>query len=739
MLIIKIGGHFMEITGVYTKTVFRNENDGFTIFKFRLNKPILDCPFIEISCKGKIQSALICTPLKLTGTLTSDDYGYTFIADDAMPFSDDTLTTIEYLSSSFFEGIAEATAKKIVDITGPDIFSYIHQKDAIDNLLKIKGLTYEKIESLISTISKTKFQKDIFEYISSYGGSFRHAELLFAEYGSKTLDLLLKNPYKTGCAVELPFRICDCIAKENGTKYNDFRRIQALVFTTIQQCYLNGDMYVLLNRLFNGVNYLEKNLSAFPDFTISESAIVAAAEDMEQIIIEIESIDENPEIRFYLKKSFFDEKTVSKNIARIQSFPQKFNIDISKAVTMAEKELNIEYSPKQKECFSFLSTSGLKIITGGPGTGKSTVVNGLIYSFTKNNPDAIVKIMAPTGRAAQRVSEITSLPAGTIHRMLNILPYSKDQIDTSYNGDFPADLLIVDEASMLDTSLTALLMKSIKNTTLVIFCGDIDQLPSVGAGNVLNELIKSHKIDVVQLDTNYRQKNKSTIIENAIKTNTGKCDYISDASFEVIECDNEDEIHKTVIKNFVDNYNTYKPYDVQILSSTKKGNSGTASLNKRSQEIVNSTRDITASSNSRFKINDKVMTVRNNYDVGYFNGDIGIIKSIDDVYIKVQFIKDEINIPKSNIQDIELAYACTVHKSQGSEYDTVIISLPETPSNMLKRNLLYTAITRAKKKVVVVTQKGCLSKSVSTVKDIKRKSSLSEKIIQATGEIYGKS
>ncbi len=724
----------MDITGIYTKTVFRNESDGFTIFKFKLNKPIINNPLIEFSCKGKLHSSFICTPLKLTGELIEDKFGSTFIVEKAEPFSDDENVTISYLSSQLFNGIAETLAERIVEVSGPDIFSFIHKEDAKEQLLNVKGLTEEKVNVLIQTVSRTKNQNDMFDFISSFGGSFKYAEILFEEFGLQALPSLIEKPYETGIAVDLPFGMCDCIAKRNGIKFNDVSRIKAIILTVLKKIYGSGDMYVLLERVFKGVEYISKNVSAFPDCPISNGLVITALDDMKQVVSEIKVInEETTEFRYYLNQAFFDEKIIADNIGRLQRYPQKTNVLASDAIISAEKHLNITYSEKQKECFRFLETNGVKIVTGGPGTGKSTVINGLIYGYKEKHPDAEIKIMAPTGRAAQRISEITGLSAGTIHRMLSILPYSKDQLDTAYNGDYPADLLIVDEASMLDSTLMRLLIKSIKSTALVLLVGDINQLPSVGAGNVLNELIISNKIDTVHLDTNYRQKNKSTIIENAISVNSGSTKLINDDFFEIIECDSEEEIQQTIVKRFVDIYNTHHPYDVQVLSSTKKGPAGTIALNKQIQEMINTEKTVTAYSNSKFRIKDKVMTIRNNYDAGYFNGDIGTISSADENFIYVQFFKEEVLIPKHDIQDVELAYACTVHKSQGSEYDTTIIALPETPSVMLRRNLLYTAITRAKKKVLIVTQKGCIDKSVSTIVDAKRKSALSEKIIERFG------
>lgn len=667
--------------------------------------------------------------MRLVGEMQYDDYGSTFIIKEAEPFSDDISVTIEYLSSKIFSGIAAVTAAKIVAVSGPDIFSFVQQENAREELAKIKGLTVEKADELIALVSHSKIQKEIFDFLSVYGGSFTQAESLFDEYGSNALTQLKTKPYDVGNDVDLPFRICDHIARNNGMRYDNLVRIKALILNVIKRCYYSGgDMYVPLERIYRGVEYTEKNISAFPGYPISLGLVVAALGEMNDVILENDG-----EIRYYPKRAFFDEKSIADNVARLQQNRTENSINIDRAVEEAESTLGIVYSETQKRCFNFLRTSGIKVITGGPGTGKSTVVNGLIHIYSKVYPERKIRIMAPTGRASQRISEITGYPAGTIHRSLNISPYSHDALDTDYEADYPADLIIVDEASMVDASLMALLLKSIKSSSLVVFCGDIDQLPSVGPGNVLHEFIASQQIETVPLDVNFRQRDKRTIIDNALKVNSGDLPLISDASFQIIECENEEEIKKTVVKEFIDSYNTNYPYDVQILSSTRKGPAGTFSLNKSVQNVINDRKTVAAHMNGKFRLADKIMTTHNNYDIGYYNGDVGIIKDADENNIYVVFSKEEIAIPKKCVQDMELAYACTIHKSQGSEYDTVIIALPEQPSVMLRRNLLYTAITRAKKRILIVTQKGCVEKSVTTAVDINRKSALKEKIVKKMG------
>ena len=405
----------------------------------------------------------------------------------------------------------------------------------------------------------------------------------------------------------------------------------------------------------------------------------------------------------------------------------------SSVIDEIEKEYNIKYSISQRESFNFIKSSGIKILTGGPGTGKTTVIRGLIEAYKRTNPKGIVALCAPTGRAAQRITESTKMEASTIHRLLDCKPYGDNEEElTCKNQDNPlsADLLIVDEVSMVDTELFAMLLGAVKSGTLIILCGDTDQLPSVGAGNVLKDLIASKQFPVNVLDTVYRQTDGSNIIHNANCVRTGnRREMRCGIDFEIIEVNSEKKIQDKIVNILrslkYDDINAF-----QVLTPSKKGNAGTIQLNKLIQPICNQNTSKIFYGNTGFKCGDKIMTIRNNYKLNYFNGDIGVVKSVSEQGMEIEINGETIKLTEGLYEDVSLAYASTIHKSQGSEYSTVIIALPSSPKLMLKKDLLYTAITRAKERVIIIAENGALDTAVRQVTNpITRKTSLMEKII----------
>lgn len=375
--------------------------------------------------------------------------------------------------------------------------------------------------------------------------------------------------------------------------------------------------------------------------------------------------------------------------------------------------------------FSFLSSTGIKIITGGPGTGKSTVINGLIHAYQKLHPYSRIALMAPTGRAAQRMREITGLKAGTIHKTLNIKPRERNDslFSASYIHDFPAGLIIIDEASMLDEQLSAVMFMCFKEDATVILVGDVDQLPSIGAGKVLEDLLKckvdGEPIERVSLIVNHRQKGKATIIKNANLINSGDGNIETDDSFIYNVVNTDEELKECAISAFLFCYDSDNPFGVQILCPKNKGIAGVKGLNTEIQNSIHGDKsDVLSDKDYKFKIGDKVMATVNNYESDYVNGDIGIIKSCDSLSFTVNFSGRTIKIDKAQKDDFQLAYATTIHKSQGSQYDTVIICLPKESDGMMYRNLLYTAITRAQKQVIIYSAEGNVEKAVAnTISD----------------------
>lgn len=717
----------MKIEGVYSSTIFRDEGTGYTKFRLRLTTPVKDMPgYKEIVCAGNIISGLMFVPVILEGEFKDKESGGSvFSFNSITPYVSSHSVAKEYLCSSYFDGMNEATAETFLSISGNDIFSFSVTPLAVEKISSIKGVTEEKAKEWIKTLSGDLYVKKIFDYISGYGCSFKNALKLFKKYGSSAIEKMKINPYSAGMLADIPYTICDKIARDNGYKAYDTRRLRALSLTILNFYFEKGNIYMVLEDFLDMFDRYIKRRSAFPETPVSHVHLLCVINRMYGI--EIENTEK--ETRLYLTDALSRENSIARLVCKSLKNKVIHPISTDEAINYAENVLGLHYSDKQKDCFRFLNSSGIKIITGGPGTGKSTVINGLIEAYKYYFKDNEIVLMAPTGRAAQRMTEITDYEAGTIHRMLSILPFEGGS-ESKYTGDYPGNFVIVDEASMIDNSLMYSVLKALKSYATVIFVGDIDQLPSVGAGSVLREMIASNEIETVNLDVIYRQSGKSLIVENAYEVNRGKMLLKTDKTFRIIEVGNVEELRRRTVKEFVDRYQIIKPYDVQLLSSTKKGPAGTAELNKSIQEIVNMGRVGAANYRTKFKQMDKIITTRNNYEAGYFNGDIGTICGFGTDSLDLLINGDVVTVKRENIDDVDLAYACTVHKSQGSEFDAVIICLPRNPAIMLKRNLLYTAITRAKNEVVIIAERDSIPLAISLCDDIKRKTALSEKIIK---------
>jgi exodeoxyribonuclease V alpha subunit len=535
-----------------------------------------------------------------------------------------------------------------------------------------------------------------------------------------------------GIPAGLKFNTCDLIfAHEGGAYYNE-NRLEWLVVKCLEQNENSGNTYAHIKNIMFWVNKLSKLSPVFNE-EVPESLIVRACFNSKKIVCEQSS----PEFRYYLKKTYYEEKSIVSHLQRIQSSktPLCFNEKLIKAI---EKKNGVTYAEKQKLAFELLKSTGIKVVTGGPGTGKTTTVNGLIQAYHKMYPNNTILLCAPTGRAAQRLSEATSKKAFTLHKALDIKPFGDNDIQsrTLESNPLEADFIIVDEMSMTDTSIFSILLGAIKSDTLVLLCGDTDQLPSVGAGNILHDIIASDFVEKVQLDVVYRQAKESGITENAIKVNSGNSDLVKKDDFSTYKLDSQKELSDKVCELVSCYYKKDDPFAVQVLSSTKQGDAGTVLLNRKLQMLCNENKTLTELE-FNLKCGDKVMLTRNNYDIGYVNGDIGIITNIDSDYITIDIKGLAVTkVPRKYMSDISLAYAITIHKSQGSEYDTVVIALPSEPRVMLKRNLLYTAITRAKKRVILVTEQGSVEYAVNTLDTELRQTSILEKLVGQPKAIF---
>lgn len=717
----------IKVSGMYERTRYRNEENGFTIFTIS-SKEYAEYKTSNgyLVCCGKIPIYTKGIPVCVTGELQKGKKGYRINVKEIEEKSEKEEFTIKYLSSDAFNGIGEKTARKIINVTGYDIFEFIKQPNAEEILFnECSELGKDKIKKFIRTIRNTIDQRKVFEYIHKFGGNYTQASTLYNKYGTHAIKILKEDPYKVGEDAEIPFCVCDSIGKSENVYAFDKDRINFMVYETMKHLADAGNTYVTLKILYKAVKYMSLNSA----YSINVPAPVIACELSNNKRFVLDKVGNTT--RIYLKTFWDIENNSAKEMFRIQNSSIKLKYD-NNIIEKLENKFNIKYSDSQKQCFNFLRSSGVKIVCGSAGTGKTTIQKGLIEAYKTMYPNNIISLAAPTGRASQRMTESTGFKSTTIHKLLDINFSSSGELSLKdKNNQLESDFLIIDEASMIDAKLFSLLLNAIKSNALVILCGDPNQLPSVGAGNILKDIIDSKLFDCNTLNVVYRQLNNSSILYNANAVKSGNSRLKTDSNFKIFRYSSQQEIGNVIADIYTKEYNPNNPFDVQVLSLVKKGDAGVNVLNKRLQSFCNEQLTLMSFNNYSFKIGDRIMTISNNYEIDYLNGEMGTITDITTDGMSVKMNDKEILIPPKYYKDVVLAYAATVHKSQGSEFNTVIISLTSQSACMLNRNLLYTAITRAKKKVYIIFEDNALEFAISHIQTNSRKTTFCEKLIKA--------
>ena len=710
----------MELSGQLTEIIYQNEVNSYLI-------GILENEEDTITIVGYMPFLVEGDYIKVIGNfVTHKEYGKQFKVETFEKVMPKTLDSLEkYLSNGTIKGIGPATAKKIVATFGEDTINVF--KFEPEKLTQIKGITKEKAIEMAQCFVENWELWQIVGFLDNFGISPANAKTIYKKLGTQTIDEIESNPYILIDLVKgVDFAKLDKYALENGFEINNYKRIKCGIKYSLVKITYNGHCCTLEANLIKYVKELLKVEDddiehCLIDLNVKEEIVIEKREDENWVYSkEIYDAEANIASKLILLDS-------AQNIKRIAGFDSELE--------KIEKAGNINLSAKQKEAIQSINSNNVVIITGGPGTGKTTIIKNVIDIYKSHGKKVV--LCAPTGRAAKRMTEMTGEEAKTLHRLLEIGKIEKANEFTIMNYEvapIDADVIIVDEASMVDIYLMNYLLNGIYQGTKLILVGDTDQLPSVGPGSVLKDIINSERIKTIFLDEIFRQAAQSKIIVNSHRVNDGeyfldkeeqeglKDDffYIKEKSQDIM-LDQIISLCKGRLKNFGD-YDFFE--NIQILSPTKKGLLGTKELNKKLQEELNPSSD---EKNEKkvgeviFREGDRVMQVKNNYDIywekgntlsltyesgtGIFNGELGKIVKIDFLNKQIKILFDdekEAWYAFSDMDQIEHAYAITVHKAQGSEFDVVIMVVTQSSAMLLTRNLLYTGLTRAKKLLILI-------------------------------------
>ena len=692
---------------VIERITYQNPQNGYTVLKAAVKgSPDL------VTIVGAMPETHVGSVLSLEGFWKMDaKYGRQFSVEKFEETLPATVYGIEkYLGSGLVKGVGPKFAKRIVQKFGKDTLDVIEEHP--DSLLEVEGIGKVRVERIKKSWQEQKEIKNIMLFLQGHEVSTAHATKIFKTYGSDSISIVQENPYRLADDIwGIGFKTADQIAEKLGIGKEKFVRLRSGILYTLNKLSEEGHCYALREQLIGKAEELLEVEAPELEMTLDEMLRT------QDVIQDEEAI--------YLPPFYFSEAGCARRLTRLLLAERAVQLDADRILGQIRQRSRISYDEIQLEAIRTAVSSKVMALTGGPGTGKTTTVKGIISAYQLAG--CRVLLAAPTGRAAKRMSEAAGMEAKTIHRLLEYKPpegYQK-------NGENPleGDVLILDECSMIDIMLMYNLLKALPDSMTLILVGDTDQLPSVGAGNVLKDIIASGRIPVVRLTRIFRQAEGSRIIMNAHRINRGEAIDMrggKDSDFFFASRDTNEEVVETLVrwctKNLPQYYHVDALQDIQVLTPMQRGVCGAANLNQVG--------------GIQYRLRDKVMQIRNDYDKEVFNGDVGVISKVDmeERELTVDFDGRAVVYDASELDELTLAYATTIHKAQGSEYPIVVMPFTMSHFVMLQRNLLYTGVTRAKKILVLIGERRAVYYAIHHVTTDARNTKLAQRLQEALPE-----
>ena len=731
------------INGFVEKVVYRNTENGYTVVNISVEGD-------DVVCTGYFSDITEGDQIIAEGSFVEHkQYGIQFtVASYEIKEPETSVAMEKYLGSGIIKGVGPALSAKIVKKFGDETFNIIEREP--ERLAEIKGITEKKAIEIGSQFEEKKEFRNAMIFLNQYGVSNALAMKIYKEYGINVMKIVRENPYRLADDIAgVGFKTADEIALRMGFSPESSMRMKAGISFALSMAASNGHTYLLYEDLYEESKRL---------LGISEAEF---ENDIYELTIERKIVlkEVKGERRVYNNNLYYMELTVARKLLDLNAKSENNYKVMEAKVKEVEAKTGIKLGDLQRKAVYEAVESGLVIITGGPGTGKTTTINAIIKLFEMQNMEIL--LAAPTGRAAKRMTETTGMEAQTIHRLLELNGNPEEggsmRFERNELNPLEADVIIIDEMSMVDIYLMYSLLKAVTVGTRLILVGDVNQLPSVGPGKVLKDIISSEKFNVVRLSEIFRQAAESDIITNAHKINAGQSIRLDNKSkdFFMLSMSSSIQIQRALVSLIAEKLPPYvdaTKYDIQVLTPSRKGELGVENLNKILQQYINPPAPSKREKQWGeviFRENDKVMQIKNDYQIewkivtkkgltikegsGVFNGDCGIIREINEFAGTVTVEFDEgklVEYTGATLEELELAYAITIHKSQGSEYPAVIIPLLNAPRPLLNRNLLYTAVTRARKCVTIVGSENSVNEMIQNESEMKRNSGLVDSIIE---------